>query len=428
MVQPQPQPVLDTPRSRWRRRVRDAGALLPRTTVDVHPVEEVTRRGPESPSDLPFERAWSDVEKMYDTGLHPAIALHVVHKGRVVLDRTIGHLENVPWGPTNQVATPDTLFNLFSASKIITSALVHALIDDGFFHLDTPVVDLVPEFAGHGKEAILLRHLLSHTAGIPHMPQDVDLDACLDGGGFPLELLGQLRPLSAPGKRVAYHPMTSWFLIQAMIERSTGQELGGLLRDRILDPLGFDHMDYGVPDALVDQVARHALTGPPVPGIMDRIFKDTVGVDVDAAVRWTNDPRFLTAVLPSANIIGAPHEVSRFLTMLLQGGQLDGVRVLSEDAVKRMTTVATPRAFDGTFGFPMRYGMGVMMGGRRFSLFGLNTAGAFGHLGMSNVVVFADPARDLAVTFLNTGKPMMDLGMVRWYLVLQRIASMVPRG
>ena len=62
-----------------------------------------------------------------------------------------------------------------------------------------------------------------------------------------------------------------------------------------------------------------------------------------------------------------------------------------------------------------------------FSLFGLNTRGAFGHLGLSNVVVYADPARDLSVAFLNTGKPIIAPGMVRWYWVLQRIALMVPR-
>ncbi len=75
----------------------------------------------------------------------------------------------------------------------------------------------------------------------------------------------------------------------------------------------------------------------------------------------------------------------------------------------------------------MRYGLGVMMGGTAFSLFGLNTAGAYGHLGLSNVVVYADPSRELAVAFLNTGKPMLAPGMVQWYAVLQRIANLVPR-
>ena len=76
----------------------------------------------------------------------------------------------------------------------------------------------------------------------------------------------------------------------------------------------------------------------------------------------------------------------------------------------------------------MRYGLGVMMGGNRFSLFGLGTRGAYGHLGLSTVVVYADPARELAVAFLNTGKPMMAPGMLQWYAVLQHLAARVPKS
>lgn len=405
-----------------------ARPLLPvRALVDVHQARMVTRVGPEEPCPLPLHVAWRDVERLYATGLHPAIALNVAWRGRPVLDRTIGHVENEPRGPTRHVATPDTLFNLFSASKIVTATLVHALVDDGELSLDARPADFIPEFGRHGKDRIRLRHLLNHTSGLPDMPQGLDVEACLRAGRVPLAPICELTPQSAPGDRVAYSPVAAWVIVQEVIERATGRPLGRLLRERLLDPLGFAHMDYGVRADQVDQVARHAVTGPPAPAIMDRIFRRTVGVDLDTAVPITNSPGFLTAVLPSANVIGTPREVTRFLEMLRQGGQIDGVRVLSELAVRRATTSLTPRQFDGTFGFPMRYGLGFMMGGRRFSLFGLNTAGAFGHLGLSTVVVFTDPHRDLTVTFLNTGKPMMDLGMVRWYQVLQRIAGMVPR-
>jgi CubicO group peptidase (beta-lactamase class C family) len=87
----------------------------------------------------------------------------------------------------------------------------------------------------------------------------------------------------------------------------------------------------------------------------------------------------------------------------------------------------TPRSFDGTFGFPMRYGLGMMKGGDRFSLFGMHTRKAFGHLGFSNVLVYSDPERQLSVAFLNTGKPMLAPGMVPWAMLVQRLAAMVPR-
>ena len=396
-----------------------------RALVTVGDPTEVTRIGTEDRRDRRLEPVWRDVERLYAGGLHPAIALHVVRRGRVVLDRTIGHVHNAPGGQTGPVATPDTLFSLFSASKIVTATLVHALIDDGVLSLDRPAADWVPEFAQHGKSNIHLRHLLNHTAGIPDMPEGVDGLLALRSGVPPLAEVCALKPQTQPGVRTAYHPMTSWFVIQAIVERATGRPLREMLHRRILSPLGFTNMNYGVSPERVDEVAKHAVTGPPAPAFMANIFRRSIGIDVETAVRASNEGDFLTAVLPSANVVGTPREMSRFLAMLLAGGQLDGVRVLSEAAVKSMTTVVTTRQFDGTFGFPMRYGLGVMMGGRRFALFGLGTTGAFGHLGLSNVVVYADPARDLVVSFLNTGKPMLDLGMLRWYWVLQRIVSVI---
>lgn len=406
---------------------RGQGTLLPRDTVRRFRSRDVTSVGDEHPGDLDVEPIWTEVRRMYATGLHPAIALHVVRRGEVVLDRTVGHLVNDPDGRVGVQATPDSLFNLFSASKMVTAALVQVLVDDGVLDLYKRVTHWVPEFGRHGKERIRLHHLLDHTGGIPDMPKGFDLDAALEVGKPPMDALWDLEPQSRPGERVAYSPVAAWFVVQEVIERATGRQLRPLLRERILDPLGIETLDYGVKEHQLDQVAQHAVTGPPVPGIMARIFDRSIGLPYADAVRLTNDPRFLTGVLPSANVIGTPRDVGRFLQMLLNGGTLGGNRVLSEAAVARMTTIHTPRQFDGTFGMPMKYGMGVMMGGTAFSLFGLDTRGAYGHLGLSTVVVYADPTRDLAVVFLNTGKPMADLGMVRWYWVLQRIAAMFPR-
>ncbi len=400
---------------------------LRRTLVDIHPADVVTRVGREDHQDPRMDAVWRDVQQLYRTGLHPAVALHVRHQGRVVLDRTIGHLENAPGGAAGNVVTPDSLFNLFSGSKIVTAALVMALVDDGLLDLEQRAAHWVPEFGRFGKEDIRLRHLLNHTAGIPDMPPGMDVAGALASGVVPLDGICALRPQSAPGVRAAYHPITSWVIIQAIVERATGRPLRTVLAERLLDPLGLRTLNYGVPEDRIPDVARHAVTGPPAPGAMEAIFRRSIGIGLEEAVRLTNDPRFLTAVLPSANVIGEPREVTRFLAMLLGGGAVDGVRVMSERTVRRLYTEVTPRQFDGTLGFPMRYGLGVMMGGRRFSLFGLDTPGAFGHLGLSNVVVFADPARDLVVSFLNTGKPLMDHGMVRWYWVLQRIVSVAAR-
>jgi len=397
-------------------------------TVRLTDTHSLTRVGAEASSRLDFDSVWRDTVSLYGTGLHPAIGLCIRHRGEVVLDRTIGHVENAPQGQTGEVATPETLFNLFSASKLLTAMVIHALAEDLQLALTDRVVEYIPEFGRRGKRNIRIRHLLNHTAGIPDMPAGVDPVAILKTQVIPWDAIHDLRPRSKPGINVAYNPVVAWVLLEEIVRRITGLDLRTYARHRLLDPLGFRHMCYGVGRQDVSRVARHAYTGPPAPPPMSRIFERTIGIGLDEAVRLTNTEEFMTGILPSANVIATGREVTRFLQLLLNGGVLDGVRVLRRDTVQRAVSDTTPLQLDSTFGFPMRYGLGMMMGGGRFSLFGLGTKGAFGHLGFTNVVIYADPSRDLAVSFLNTGKPMLAPGMLRWAWALQKLTMTVPRS
>ncbi|MCP4922148.1 MAG: beta-lactamase family protein [Proteobacteria bacterium] len=401
---------------------------IPELQTRVRTARGVTRSADEAETRVKVDAIWSGVEQLYESGLYPAIGLNIRHRGEVILDRTIGHVDNPPEGEAGAVATPqDTLFGLFSASKLLTALLVHALHEDGLLHVDDFVCSHLPGFERHGKHGIRIRHLLSHTAGIPDMPADIDAEAVIESGALDVEDLFDLRPQSAPGRRNAYHAVTAFQLLAGICERASGVELRELARRRLLAPLGFEHMCYGVGAQDYGRVAKHYRTGPPIAPMMKRIFERSIGIDVDRAVELSNSEKFLSSVIPSANVCTTGREMTRFLQLLLNGGELDGTRVLRPETIARATTASTGVQLDGTFGFPMRYSLGMMMGGNRFSLFGLTTRGAFGHLGFSNVVVYGDPSRDLAVSFLNTGKPMLAPGMVRWYWVLQQIALAVPR-
>ena len=382
----------------------------------------VARIGDEDPGRFPADSVWDDVIKLYETGLHPAIALCVLHRGRPVLNRTIGHLLNRPSdADVGDVATPDTLFSMFSASKIVSGMVLHSIVEQGLLSLDDRVVEYLPELASHGKEAIRIRHLLNHTAGIPDMPVGLDIERAIEAGKIDFRELAELRPSHEPGTRAAYAPMTGWVLLAEVLERVTGRSVADELRERFLEPLGFDNLGYGVRAEDEARVARHSITGLPVPGLMSEVFDRTVGATLQRAVDLSNSSRFLSAVLPSVNVTGTPLEMTRFMQMMLDGGTLEGTRVLEQRTIERATTDVTKVQFDGTFGFPMRYGLGPMMGGNRFSLFGLGTRGAYGHLGLSAVVVYADPRRQLAVAFLNTGKTMAAPGMLQWAWCLQKI-------
>ncbi|MGZ3478674.1 MAG: serine hydrolase domain-containing protein, partial [Polyangiales bacterium] len=147
--------------------------------IRVAPPEEVTTRNGRAevdPRDVGMteravENIWSSVVRMYRGGLHPAIALCVRHRGRVVIDRAIGHLRgNAPEDPPDApkvLVRPDSLFSLFSASKAFTAMVVHLLHERGVLRLDDRIGEYIPEFAQNGKERATLRHVLTHRSGLP---------------------------------------------------------------------------------------------------------------------------------------------------------------------------------------------------------------------------------------------------------------------
>lgn len=406
--------------------------------VRVYDPEAVTRVGEECADGETglarglVDRLWGDVLGLYRTGLHPAIGLCVRHRGRVVLDRTVGHSRGNEVGArpdaAKTVATPDTLFNLFSATKMVTAMLVHLAAERGQLSVDDPVARYIPEFAARGKSAITIRHVMTHTAGVEALPTGALGYEVLDDHGPMIEAICGATPRSQPGVNVAYHAISGGFLLAEILRRVDGRGLRRLLRESITGPLGMHHFDYGVPAERAGEVARHAFTGLPLPPPIQARFRVGAGISAEEAVALSNDERFLTGVVPSANLMTTGREATRFLQLLMNGGALDGARVFRPETIQAAVVERTRLQVDSTFGFPVRYGLGFMLGGRRFSLFGLNTPRVFGHIGFTNVVVWADPERDLAVSFLNTGKPFIAPGMLRWYWAMQRLALEVPRG
>lgn len=388
---------------------------------------DVGTAGLEAPSSLPVEAFWADVLRVHDTGDHPTLALCIRHRGDVVLDRVVGSVDPTLPAEGDNRATPDTLFNLFSASKILTATVVHALVERGRLSLDERIADTLPAFAHGGKGALRLHHLLHHNAGFPDMPQDLDPETALGDIPGVVARLAEMPLRSEPGQAVAYHPMSAWAVLSELIRHRIGRDLRSLAHEYVSGPMGLQQFNYGVGPDQLHRVAKHVTSGVQGVPIMESVFRRTVGIPSAEAVRISNTPRFLQAVLPSANVLATPRETAAFMQMLLDGGVYEGQRILNPSTVFRMVQDETPRAFDGTFGFPMRYGLGLMKGGRRFSLFGPLTRRAFGHLGFSNVLVYADPDRQLVVVLLNTGKPLLAWGMVPWAVLVQKMALMIPR-
>ncbi|MEZ4269372.1 MAG: serine hydrolase domain-containing protein [Myxococcota bacterium] len=376
------------------------------------------------------EAIWRAVEALYRTGVHPAIALCIRRRGEVILDRAIGHLRgNAPGTRAGVAAVPiaaDSPFCVFSASKAVTAMLIHLLDDRGLIHIDDRITEYIPEFGAHGKGPTTIRHVLTHRSGIPSVSEAGDkLDLLLDPKRI-VDTLCAAEPAWAPGRRLAYHAVTGGFVLAEIIRRVTGRDVRQFLHDEVLAPLGFRWMNYGVAPADVPRVAENAFTGRHAPFPLSRIVERALSVTFEEAARVSNDPRWLTGIVPSGNICATANEVSRFYQLLLDDGTLDGVPIFNRRTVHRATAEASYLEVDLTLGLPIRYGLGMMLGSERFSIYGPNTPRAFGHIGLSQVITWADPDRDIACALLTSGKPFVGLHLIRTYGVLQAISEHCP--
>jgi CubicO group peptidase (beta-lactamase class C family) len=377
------------------------------------------------------EGMWRSARRLYRSGVHPALQLCVRRHGHVVLDRAIGHRSgNGPKNPGDAPRVPvstDTPFVIFSASKAITAMVVHLLDQRGLLHIGDRVADYIPEYARHGKDAITIAHVLSHRAGVPNLPRHVMDVHNLSDNDLLVEVLCDARPASRAGKTLAYHAISGGFILGEIVRRVTGDDIRAVLAREILDPLGFRFCNYGVAPEDVDLVGRCYATGAPVLPPISTLLERALGKAPDAVVEASNDPRFLTGIIPAGNVVASAGELSRFFELLRSGGELDGVRIFEPRTVLRARSEQSYRELDLTLGFPTRYALGFMLGADVLSLFGPDTEQAFGHLGYTNTVGWADPARGLSGALVTSGKPILYPELPDVWALMRRVGREVPK-
>jgi CubicO group peptidase (beta-lactamase class C family) len=144
-------------------------------------------------------------------------------------------------------------------------------------------------------------------------------------------------------------------------------------------------------------------------------------------VELSNDPRFLTGVIPAANLVTSGDELGRFFEIFRCGGELDGVRVMETKTIHRALAEQSRLELDLSLGFPTRFSLGLMLGAKVLSLYGRDTDTAFGHLGLINIMGWADPERGLSGGLITSGKAIVYPEVTRFYGVMQKIASTVPK-
>lgn len=363
--------------------------------------------------------------------MQPAIQLCLRRDGRVILDRAIGHgWGNGPTDPpgTERVAVSTaTPFCVYSAAKAITTTVAHMLVERGHFSLDDRVCDYLPGYTSHGKDRTTIRHVMTHSAGVPFATGPKPNLKRMDDSDYAREMLCGMKPVYRPGLVHIYHGVTWGPLMREIISAATGRNIREILHTEILAPLNFRWTNYGVAAQDVPLVAPSHVTGKPLPAPIAKAFKTAVGGTMTQIIPFSNTREFLTGVIPSSNTVSNANELSRFAEILCRGGELDGVRVISPDTLRAATAECRRLRPDLATGLaPMRWGTGYMLGSKRFGPFGRDASAAFGHTGLTDIAVWADPARALSVAVVSSGKPGRHPEAGRYPALLDRINAEIP--
>ncbi len=401
-------------------------------------LEAITTRGEEAPaadggatSDQ-VEAIWETVLDWYRAGVHPALQVCVRRNGAVVLDRAVGYARgNAPGDGRDDdrtACTTETPFCVFSTSKAITAFVVHKLVERGLVDLHDPVAQHIPGYEAHGKHEITVGHVLAHRAGVPNLPPEaLDLEFINDRD-FLVDALSDAKPFAKAGKYLAYHAVSGGFILGEVVHAATGKDIREVLAEEFLGPLGMRWTNYGVAEADLDQVAVNYVTGPPTAPPLSNLLARALGTPLDDLVRLTNDPRFMTGIVPAANLVTNARELSKFFEVMRRGGELDGVRVMETETIRTALEERSHLELDFSLGFPTRFSYGLMLGARLLSLYGRDTQHAFGHLGFTNMLAWADPERAISVAVLNNGKPIIYPEVYKFLGTMQKITSEMPKA
>ncbi|MGD9891899.1 MAG: serine hydrolase domain-containing protein [Dehalococcoidia bacterium] len=288
---------------------------------------------------------------------------------------------------SGRVVDGDTLFTVFSVGKGIAATAVHILAARGLLDYDEPVCRYWPEFRVNGKAAITVRQVLTHTAGIPQLPDGVTIADVCEWDRI-CAAIAQLEPLWQPGTRMGYHATTWGFLVSELIHRADGRPFQQVVADEICRPLDIRTLFFGIPEATESCVAQLEAVEPSAAATSlapDSLLPRVMGPVPRTPAIW-NRPDIRRACIPAAGGIMNARAIARHYAALID--TVNGIRLLSPDRL-RAATALQMEGNDVVLGRPATRALGYGLGG---PLAGMgNRRTAFGHAGTGGAIGFADP-------------------------------------
>ena len=299
----------------------------------------------------------------------------------------------------------DTLVNVWSTTKGPVALCAHILADRGLLDLDAPVAAYWPEFAAAGKEDVLVRHLLSHRAGLAGLREPHSLEQLYDRE-LTTERLAATEPWWEPGTRSGYHALTYGFLVGEVVRRVSGLLPSAFLEREVTGPLGID-FTIGLPEKEAGRAAE--LVHPPAASASEQaaVFSQLAPAAIAALTNpvagaaEANTPEWRAAEIPAANGHGTARAVAALYGIFAGRGSYDGHRVLSPEAAERVREgqgSCRDLVLGAGFAHETEVGLGLWLSGPNGS-YGPNPK-AFGHDGFGGSFGLADPEAGVSIGYV----------------------------
>ena len=333
--------------------------------------------------------AFARVDEIVQAGIAakaaPGAVVLIGRGDQTIYEKAYGTRATVP---STEPMTLDTVFDLASLTKVVaTTTAVMTLVEQGRVRLNDSVASFVPGFDRYGKAGITVRHLLTHVSGLR---PDVDLHPWT-GYDAALALAIDEVPTAAPGEQFVYSDI-NFFLLGDIVSRVTGESLDKYLTRVVFGPLGLRDTGFLPAKTLLPRIA-------PTERCAEQDAWPCRRPDAAPLRGVVHDPtaRRMGGVAGHAGLFSTAHDLQRFARMLINGGELDGVRILSPATVARMITPVTLPANAGTRG--LGWDIDTSFSSNRGDLFPI---GSYGHTGFTGTSLWIDPASKSYVIFLSS--------------------------
>ena len=307
-------------------------------------------------------------EKNFDLGLEVGASFAVSLNGELVVDIWGGYSDSAKTKPWEK----DTIVNVFSTTKVMTALCIHLLVDKGVLDVESPVAKYWPEFAQAGKENILVKHLMSHSAGLPGFDEKIPVEALYEWDRI-IGLLASQKPWWKSGTKIGYHMITFGYLLGELVRRVTGKSLGEFFRDDIAVPLNID-FHIGLPENFDFRTSNIILPEEVFAKwkiiLAKLLFKKAIKVYYNPNLENAdfNGRAWRSAEIPASNGHGNARSIANIGSILACGGMYDKKKILSMSTVEKAIEPQISGRDVIMFYSPAKFGLGFGLLNDKFLL------------------------------------------------------------